>query len=232
MKESASDSKVVVSARRITKIYHFGKTQVVALKEVDLDLFEGEFTALVGPSGAGKSTLTNIIGCIEVQSAGTLELRGTNVQAMSERDRADLRNRHIGIVFQAFNLIPVLSVEENVELPMLLRTEMSPLQRKQRVEELLYEVGLEAYPKFRPDKLSGGQRQRVAIARALANAPSLVIADEPTANLDSETAHQIVDLMVDLNQQKKVTFLFSTHDEKLISRVRRTITIRDGRLLT
>jgi putative ABC transport system ATP-binding protein len=232
MKEPASESKVVVSARRITKIYHFGKTQVVALKEVDLDLFEGEFTALVGPSGAGKSTLTNIIGCIEVPSAGTLELRGANVQALSEKERAVLRNRYIGIVFQSFNLIPVLSVEENVELPMLLRTELTAQQRKQNVEQLLRDVGLDAYPKFRPDKLSGGQRQRVAIARALANSPSLVIADEPTANLDSETAHQIVDLMVDLNRQKNVTFLFSTHDEKLIRRVRRTITIRDGRLFS
>ena len=226
----ARDHSLVVNIERVTKVFHFGQTQVAALKEIELKLYAGDFTALIGPSGAGKSTLMNIIGCIDTPSSGNVTINGVNVLKLSKRGRAVLRNREIGIVFQSFNLVSVLSVEENVELPLLLRNDLDRTARKRLVAAMLDQIGIASLARAKPEKLSGGQRQRIAIARALINTPKLVIADEPTANLDSVTAHQIIDLMLALNASLNVTFLLSTHDEKLIGRVRRVVAIKDGRI--
>jgi putative ABC transport system ATP-binding protein len=201
------------------------------LNDLSLTLRVGEFTALVGASGSGKSTLLNMAGLIDEPDEGEVLLEGVNVARLSDDARSLLRNEKLGFIFQSFNLLPVLDVGENVELPLLLRKGMSPLERRDRVDQALEDVGLGSLKKQVPDKLSGGQRQRVAIARALVTHPALVLADEPTANLDSETTHRIVDLMIDLNAKRGVTFLFSTHDEKLMQRVNRIVHIRDGKIV-
>ena len=170
----------------------------------------------------------NVIGCIEIPTLGEVVINGKEVTGMSDRERAKIRNRELGFVFQSFNLIPVLSILENVELPLVLHTKLSSRERIERAKRALADVGLESFTRYYPEKLSGGQRQRVAIARALVTEPALVLADEPTANLDSDTGNQIVNLMLNLNKTNHVTFIFSTHDDRLISRVRRTISIRDG----
>lgn len=220
----------VVELSNVSKVYQFGKTQIVALRELDLQIPRGDFTAIVGASGAGKSTLMNIIGCIDRPSSGSVRFNGKDSARASEHDRANIRNREIGFVFQSFNLIPVLSVFENIELPLIVRSEISAKTRRERTAALLREVGLEEFGKMSPELLSGGQRQRVAIARALIADPAVVIADEPTANLDSATASSIVELMLKLNAERKTTFLFSTHDDKLIQRVRRVVLLKDGRI--
>lgn len=220
--------KPLVSLSDVRKTYRLGETEVQALRGVDLRILPGEFTAIVGASGSGKSTLLNIIGCIDAPDSGTVEFEGRSTLGLSEDEKSYLRNRSMGFVFQSFNLVPVLTVAENIELPLLLQKELSAAQRGERVLSALTDVGLQDYAKQWPDKLSGGQRQRVAIARALVTAPKLVIADEPTANLDSATAHRIVDLLAELNANRNVTFLFSTHDEKLMGRVKRIIRIQDG----
>jgi putative ABC transport system ATP-binding protein len=214
----------------VHKSYRLGETAVHALRGVTLDLHRGEFTALVGPSGAGKSTLLHLAGCIDEPDSGRVLLEGQDVAALSDDARSRLRNRNIGFIFQSFNLVPVLTVRENVELPLLLQHGLSRADREARVRQALEDVGLAPFSTQLPDRLSGGQRQRVAIARALVTSPLLVLADEPTANLDSATAHVIVDLMVELNRKRDVTFLFSTHDEKLMRRVARIVHIVDGRL--
>ena len=218
----------IVSLRKVNKTYHLGETIVRALIDVDLQVNSGEFAAVVGASGSGKSTLLNIVGCIDDPDSGGVEFSGHDVLRLSDNQKSDLRNRKIGFIFQSFNLVPVLSVFENVELPLLINSNIKPHDRLSRVKEALVDVGLESYFHHRPDQLSGGQRQRVAIARALAGHPELVLADEPTANLDSKTSAKIIDLMLELNQKRGVTFLFSTHDEKLMSRVSQIFYIADG----
>ncbi|RYZ94994.1 MAG: ABC transporter ATP-binding protein [Proteobacteria bacterium] len=218
----------IVELKGITKSYRLGETLVRALKDLNFSLPEGAFTALVGASGSGKSTLLNLVGCIDTPDQGEVLFEGQNVNQLNEDERAHLRSRKIGFIFQNFNLMAVLNVEENVELPLSLHTEIAPREKRERVAQALADVGLADFRKHRPDKLSGGQRQRVAIARALVTAPRLILADEPTANLDSVTAHKIIDLMQELNAAKRVSFLFSTHDEKLIDRVSRVARIQDG----
>jgi putative ABC transport system ATP-binding protein len=223
-----SPPEAFVRAEQVHKSYRLGETEVKALRGLDLELHQGEFTALVGASGSGKSTLLNLVGCLDEPDRGRILLGGRDVAHLSDEERSRTRNRSIGFIFQSFNLVPVLDVFENVELPLLLHHELTTAARKERVEQAIADVGLTDFLRQVPDRLSGGQRQRVAIARALVTHPLLVRADEPTANLDSETAAHLIDLMVDLNERRKVTFLFSTHDEKLMVRVARVVRIRDG----
>lgn len=218
----------IVELKDLVKSYQLGQTVVPALRGVNLALRRGEFTAVIGASGSGKSTLLNMVGCIDDPDHGSIKVDGTEVTTLADDDKSRLRNRKIGFIFQSFNLVPVLSVYENVELPLLINASVSAAERKERVLSALADVGLETLAKNLPDQLSGGQRQRVAIARALAGHPDLVLADEPTANLDSTTSHKIIDLMLELNSRRHVTFLFSTHDERLMDRVSRIVHIQDG----
>jgi putative ABC transport system ATP-binding protein len=225
---ASASSKTIVELKDVKKSYQLGQTTVPALRGVDFQVFRGEFTAVVGASGSGKSTLLNMIGCIDEPDSGRIVLDGVEVTELSDDDKSRLRNRKIGFIFQSFNLIPVLSVYENVELPLLINPDIDAETRAKRVLGAIEDVGLKDFTRNLPDQLSGGQRQRVAIARALAGNPDLVLADEPTANLDSKTSNMIIDLMLELNQNRKVTFLFSTHDERLMDRVSRTVHIMDG----
>ncbi|MEY3900782.1 MAG: hypothetical protein RL189_88 [Pseudomonadota bacterium] len=221
----------LLELKSVHKSYEFGKIMTPALRGVDLTLRAGDFTAIVGASGSGKSTLLNMVGCIDQPDSGEVMLQGRSVLSLSDDERSILRNEKIGFIFQTFNLIPVLSVFDNIELPLTIQKSVSANARRQRVLEALERVGLLEFAHQLPDRLSGGQRQRVAIARALVTRPSLVLADEPTANLDSVTAHKIIDLMLQINEQTQVTFLFSTHDEKLMSRVKNIVRIQDGRIV-
>ncbi len=222
----------LVRLRSLSKEYYLGKTSVPALQGVDLEIYRGEFTVVMGPSGSGKSTLLNIIGCLDNPTHGTFEFDG---HLISERDfdaLAPVRNEKIGFIFQSFNLIPVLDVLENIEFPCLMARRREPAHVvRSRARALADEVGLSSCLRHRPDELSGGQRQRVAIARALVTQPKLVLADEPTANLDSHTSEQIIDLMQRLNEEKNVTFLFSTHDPRVRARARRVVSIADGAIV-
>lgn len=211
----------------VSRTYRLGKTEIPALRKVDLCIERGEFVAVWGPSGSGKSTLCNLIGAIDTPTAGRLILNSKEVSLLTDNQLSEHRNRSIGFVFQNFNLVAVLSAVENVALPLLLSGE-NRRDSGHKAAALLSMLGLGQHVKHRPDKLSGGQRQRVAIARALITEPPLVIADEPTANLDSETARTIVDLMRDINQQRGTTFIFATHDHRLLARVTRKIELRDG----
>lgn len=218
----------IVEIRDVHKSFKLGETTVHALRGLSLELKRGEFTAVVGPSGSGKSTLLNMVGCIDEPSQGEVFVEGVDVKTLSDNARSALRNQKMGFIFQSFNLVPVLDVFENVELPLLINPRISAAERRDRVLGAIEDVGLKDFVRHLPDKLSGGQRQRVAIARALVTDPLLVLADEPTANLDSVTTHMVVDLMMEMNQKRKVTFFFSTHDEKLMARVARTVHINDG----
>ena len=218
----------LVKMSGVKKSYKLGETVVPALRGIDLEINAGEFTSVIGASGSGKSTLLNLVGCLDQPTEGSIKISGLEVTSMNESQQCDLRNEKIGFIFQSFNLVPVLNVWENVELPLLVKAKLSIEERKNRVTSVVKAVGLEAFQHHRPDQLSGGQRQRVAIARALVTNPSLVLADEPTANLDSKTAHMILDLMANLNKTQNVTFLFCSHDEKLIGRVGRIVRIQDG----
>ena len=220
----------LISLKGITKSYRLGQTEVPALRGVDLEVDAGEFTVVMGPSGSGKTTLLNIIGLLDRSDAGSFKLDGEELAGRDFNDMAALRNRKIGFIFQSFNLIPVLDVRENIEFPCLLRKEDRGALRK-RVELLAEEVGLTSVLKHRPDELSGGQRQRVAIARALVTQPEIVLADEPTANLDSATSEQILLLMERLNASRGVTFLFSTHDPRIMRRAKRVVLMADGKLV-
>src|SRR5688572_9351892 len=225
-------SSPLVSLRGVVKQYQLGKTIVPALQGVDLDVARSEFTVVMGPSGSGKSTLLNIIGCLDRPTSGTYKFNGMGVGHRDFDDLAGLCNEKIGIIFQSFNLNPVLNDIENVEFPCLMRRQREPMKDlRARVQELCEEVGLGPFLKHRPYELSGGQRQRVAIARALITRPELVLADEPTANLDSKTSEQIIDLMQRLNQQMGVTFLFSTHDPRVMNHARRVVYIADGKIV-
>lgn len=220
--------KTIVELKKVVKGYQLGDTRVAALRGLSLKIFEGEFTALIGTSGSGKTSLLNLVGCIDDPDTGEILIDGNSTRNLDENQKSELRNRKIGFIFQSFNLIPVLSVAENVEMPLLIQRELSAAQRRARVLASLEDVGLSDFAEAMPNKLSGGQRQRVAIARALVTHPRLVLADEPTANLDSKTAHKIIDLLEELNKKRGVTFLFCSHDEKLIGRVERVLRIQDG----
>lgn len=227
-----NNTENIVQLKSVVKTYQLGETTVQALRGLNLEIKKGEFTALIGQSGSGKSTLLNLVGCIDHPNAGEVYFENQNVTQLSEAKRSELRNHKIGFIFQSFNLIPVLTVYENIELPLIIRSDVSASEREQRVLSALQDVGLEKFRDYPPDKLSGGQRQRVAIARAVVTHPSLILADEPTANLDSATAHMIIDLLTELNQKRKTTFLFCSHDEKLIGRVGRVVRIQDGVILS
>jgi putative ABC transport system ATP-binding protein len=219
----------VVSLRGIAKTYHLDSVDVPALADVDLDIRADCFTVISGPSGSGKTTLLNIVGCIDLPDRGEVRVAGEDVRALSDDALSDFRARHLGFVFQNFNLLPVLTVYENVEYPLLLAREPAG-RRKARVEALLDAVGLAAKARNLPGQLSGGQRQRVAIARALASSPQLVLADEPTANLDSQTGASIIALMREMQRAQHVSFVFSSHDPKVLAAADDAIVIRDGRI--
>ena len=220
----------IVQLRNVVKDYPLGKVTVHALRRVNLTIEKGEFTVIAGPSGSGKTTLLNLIGCIDVATAGTVEVDGKETGRLSDRQLTALRLNSIGFIFQSFNLINVLDIRQNVEFPLLLQGGLSREQRSARVEEMIGKVGLTQFAKQRPNELSGGQRQRVAIARALVTRPAIVLADEPTANLDSTTGTQIIDLMREINHQDHTTFIFSTHDDKVMKRADRVVRILDGEL--
>ena len=218
----------IIRLENVTKQYPLGQVWVDALRGVNLSLYSGEFAALVGPSGSGKSTLLNMIGCVDLPSTGKVFVDGNEVSNQSDRQLTKLRLYKLGFIFQTFNLMNVLDVYQNVEMPLLLQGKLSKKQRQYRVNSLIERVGLSAHMKHRPNELSGGQRQRVSIARALVGKPRIVLADEPTANLDSVTGIEIIDLMKEINQTDQTTFLFSTHDDRVVSRVDRVIPIEDG----
>jgi len=223
--------KSIVSVKDATKDYPLGKVIVQALRGVTLDVAEGEFLSIAGPSGSGKTTLLNLIGCVDTPTSGTVEVAGQDTRKLSERALTELRLNTIGFIFQSFNLVSVLSVFQNVELPLLLQRRLSTGERKTRVLGLLERVGLAEHALHRPSELSGGQRQRVAIARALVTRPQLVLADEPTANLDSETGERIIDLMKEMNQRDGTTFIFSTHDAKVMSHANAVVRLADGKIV-
>jgi putative ABC transport system ATP-binding protein len=214
----------------IKKDYHLGEAVVHALRGIDMSIEKGEFVAVWGPSGSGKTTLLNLIGAIDEPSEGKLFIEGQEVALLSDNKRTELRNRSIGFIFQGFNLIPVLSALENVMLPLQIKGAPFSEARKKALRHL-DEVGLSDFVRHRPDRMSGGQQQRVAIARALVADPSLIIADEPTANLDSDTSMRIIGLMRDLNEKGNTTFMFSTHDQRLLDNVVRLVRMEDGKIV-
>ena len=221
----------IIKTTGLTKTYQNNTLKVEAVKQVDLSISEGEFTAIVGPSGSGKTTLFNMVGGLDDITAGNVEIAGTNISNLKENELIDFRLNHIGFVFQAYNLIPVLTAKENVAFIMLLQG-LSEKERMQRSEDLLKQVGLGDKFDSRPNQLSGGQQQRVAVARALASKPRFVLADEPTANLDSQSTSTLLDLMAEMNKKENITFLFSTHDQRVIDKARRVITIEDGKIIS
>ncbi|MGR6087380.1 MAG: ABC transporter ATP-binding protein [Arcticibacter sp.] len=223
-------AQTVIDAHNISKIYNPGTVPVKALNNVHLHVEEGEFTALVGPSGSGKSTLLNIIGGLDKPTTGNVVVAGEDLASLSSNKLIDFRLHHIGFVFQSFNLVPVLSAKENISLVMLMQG-ASKKERNLRAEELLVRVGMSDKMDVRPGELSGGQQQRVAVARAMASKPKFILADEPTANLDSKSAANLLDMMAELNREDKTTFIFSTHDPRVIEKARRVVTLEDGRIV-
>lgn len=217
----------VISTKAVKKTYNPETIPVEALKGVDLDIEQGEFTAIVGPSGSGKTTLLNIIGGLDRPTDGEVEVGGEDISKLSDNQLIDFRKNNIGFVFQSYNLIPVLTAKENVEFVMLLQNR-SKEERDNRAEKLLNSVGLSDKMDKRPSELSGGQQQRVAVARALASKPTFILADEPTANLDSKSTANLLDIMAGLNKEENITFVFSTHDQRVIDRARRVVTLVDG----
>lgn len=220
----------LVTLEHVSRHYRLGGQTVVALRDVSLEIAEGVFLAIAGPSGSGKSTLLNLIGCIDTPTAGRLVIDGRDVSGQTPDQLADYRARTVGFIFQTFNLFPVLTAYENVEYPLLQFPELSRRERRERVTRFLDLVGLTRFSGHRPNQLSGGQRQRVAIARALAVKPRIVLADEPTANLDHETGAEILRLMKAINAKYRTTFVFSTHDERVIAAADRLVRIEDGQL--
>jgi len=220
----------LIEMQNIKKDYFLGETVVHALRGIDLQIDKGEFVAIWGPSGSGKTTLLNLIGAIDEPTTGELMIAGKDVRSLSDNERSEHRNEVIGFIFQSFNLVPVLSALENVMLPLQIKG-ASFSEAKAKALSRLEEVGLGELIHNRPAKMSGGQQQRVSIARALVNDPSLVIADEPTANLDSETARMIISIMRKLNEKDEITFIFSTHDQRLLDQVKRLVRLEDGRIV-
>lgn len=220
----------VIEARGVKKVYHTTKVPVYALNGVDLNIERGEFTAIVGPSGSGKTTFLNNIGGLDKPSEGSIKVGGREVTQLSDNQMITFRQQNIGFVFQSFNLIPVLTAAENTEFVMLLQGR-SRQERQERVHQLLEEVGLGDRLNSKPNELSGGQQQRVAVARALASKPEFVLADEPTASLDTHSATNLLDIMAKLNKDENMTFIFSTHDDRVIQRARRVVTLEDGKVV-
>ena len=217
----------VTKVTNATRVYKIGEVETKALRGVNLSINDGEFTALVGPSGSGKTTLLQLIGLLDKPTTGSVTINGKDATSLNRNQRADLRKSAIGFVFQFFALIPTLTAYENVEMPLLLTGVKAP-DRKKRVNEMLEAVGLLDRAHHRPDQLSGGQQQRVAVARALATNPKLILADEPTANLDTENGRQVMDIMKKLNKETGVTFVFATHDPRVIGYADRVVTLQDG----
>lgn len=220
-----------VQLSHVGKVYPLGKTEVKALKDISLNIAAGEFTTIAGPSGCGKSTMLNLIGCMDTPTTGEVYIDGTPISKMRDRDLTRLRLHKLGFIFQSFNLIPVLSVYQNIEFPLLIDGRVSAADRKRRVTTLIEEVGLREQMQQKSNELSGGQRQRVAIARALVTEPRIVLADEPTANLDSATGEKIINLMRDINRTHKTTFIFSTHDPQVMKQASRVIRLKDGSIV-
>ncbi len=222
-------AEVVVKTEKVSRVFYLGKTKVRALDDISIEISEGEFLAIAGPSGSGKTTLLNLIGCIDKPSSGRIRIDGEEVSALSSSQLADIRLAKLSFIFQTFNLIPVLSAFENVEYP-LLKTVRNGYERSERVRASLESVSLENYMRHRPDELSGGQRQRVAIARALVTEPRIILADEPTANLDQKTGEDILNIMKKINEDVNTLFIFSTHDLKVMQMASRIVRITDGKI--
>ncbi|MEO1229958.1 MAG: ABC transporter ATP-binding protein [Myxococcota bacterium] len=220
----------IVELRHVHKEYPLGARTVHAVVDVDLTVEEGEFTSIAGPSGSGKTTLLNLVGCMDVATSGQVRVAGRDTGTLDDRELTELRLRHLGFIFQSFNLVPVLDLYQNVELPLILQKGHGRGERRRRVLEIVERVGLSDQLRQRPSELSGGQRQRVAIARALVTEPRIVLADEPTANLDSATGGTIIDLMKGLNEDRNTTFIFSTHDPRVIDRATRVVRMVDGHI--
>ena len=229
MMSNPQANSAVVELVDVWKVYHQGSVDVHALRNLDLTVSKGEFTALVGPSGSGKTTALNLIGALDAPTSGSVIVEGQDLGALGRKELSRLRRDRIGFVFQSYNLIPVLTAYENAEMVMWVQG-IPAAERRKRVMELLHSVGLEGMEDRRPTELSGGQQQRVAIARAIASDPAIVLADEPTANVDSETAENLISLMEKLNRDRGVTFLFSTHDHRVVERARRVVRMVDGRI--
>jgi len=221
---------VVVKTEKVSRVFYLGKTKVQALDDINIEINEGEFLAIAGPSGSGKTTLLNLIGCIDKPSSGSIKIDGEEVSTLSSNRLADIRLAKLSFIFQTFNLIPVLSAFENVEYP-LLKTVRNRGERSDRARASLESVGLEKYMHHRPDELSGGQRQRVAIARALVTEPRIILADEPTANLDQKTGEDVLNIMKRINEDSNTLFIFSTHDLKVMQMASRIIRITDGKIV-
>jgi putative ABC transport system ATP-binding protein len=223
-------AKTVIDVRDVWKIYRMGKVQVPALRGLDFEVKKDDFVAVMGPSGSGKSTAMNIIGCLDVPTKGAVFLDGKNIAKMSESDLAKIRGQEIGFIFQQFNLIPSLTALENVELPMIFQG-VPEAKKIAKAKELLKLVGLEDRMNHRPSELSGGEQQRVAIARALANNPEIILADEPTGNLDSKTGEKIMEILVDLHEKQKKTIIVITHDADIANYADRKLVLKDGKLI-
>jgi putative ABC transport system ATP-binding protein len=221
----------IVKIFEVHKEYHLDKVVVPALRGVSLDVHAGEFISIAGPSGSGKTTLLNLIGCVDTATHGLVEVAGKDTRTLAETKLTDLRLRTIGFIFQSFNLVSVLDVFQNVEFPLLLQGKISRTERRTRVMNLLEQVGLDEHVRHRPSELSGGQRQRVAVARALVTRPQIVLADEPTANLDSVTGQNIIDLMREMNLKQGTTFIFSTHDPKVMAHAQAVVQLADGKIV-
>jgi len=231
MKQKTNKNRKVIETKDVYKIYNQGQgNEVRAVNGVSLAIEKGEFTAIVGPSGSGKTTFLNIIGGLDEPTSGEIKIENTEIGKLSENEMINFRLHNIGFVFQAYNLIPVLNAKENVGFIMLLQNKPEN-ERKERVETLLKAVGLEKEMEKRPNQMSGGQQQRVAVARALASKPKFVLADEPTANLDSKSTSDLLDIMETLNKEEGITFIFSTHDQRVIDRAHRIVTLEDGKII-
>ena len=221
----------VIETRNLKRYYQQGDFTVKALNDVSLNFQDGEFTAIIGPSGSGKTTFLNAIGGLDTPNSGKIIINKTDISSLNQNQLIDFRLQNIGFVFQSYNLIPVLTAKENVEFIMLMQ-EREKSERDKRSSQLLSQVGLENEVERRPSQLSGGQQQRVAVARALASKPQFILADEPTANLDSTSTNNLLDIMLKLNQEEGITFIFSTHDQRVVDRARRVITLEDGKVLS
>ena len=223
------ENSLIIQTKELVKIFPMGGSKITALNHVNLDFKAGEFAGLVGPSGSGKTTFLNVVGSLDSPTSGSAEVLGEKIESLSHKEAANLRNKHIGFIFQTFNLLPVYNVFENVEFPLLLLGDSAD-ERKDKVIQALEWVGLSDRAKSKPSQLSGGQSQRVAIARAVVKKPGIILADEPTANLDAENSHHILRTMVKLNEELGTTFIFATHDQKVIQYLRRKITLVDGKV--
>jgi len=220
----------IVKMEKVVKNYHVGKVEVPALRGISISIEEGDFASIAGPSGSGKTTLLNLFGCLDKPTEGTIYIANQDVSKLSSGQLANVRNRNLSFIFQTFNLIPVLTAFENVEFPLILLKKSRTKERSDMVMKILAEVGIAELANRKPNEMSGGQQQRVAIARALVKNPKVVLADEPTANLDSKTGEDILKLMLEMNQKTKTTFIFSTHDPMVMNYARRLIKLHDGRI--